>query len=31
MEKLMITHDNGDCIAQIVHELRGQRYKDFKE
>ena len=31
MEKLMITHDNGDHIAQIIHELHGQQYKDFKE
>ena len=31
IEKLMITHGNGDRIAQIIHELRGQRYEDFEE
>ena len=32
MGKLIITHSNdGDCIAQIIHELHRQQYEDFKE
>ena len=31
MEKLMITHGNEDCIAQIIYELRRQQYKNSEE
>ena len=31
MDKLMITHGNGDLISKIIHETRGQQYEDFAE
>jgi hypothetical protein len=31
IEKLMITHGNGDQISRMIHELRGARYEDFEE
>ena len=31
MEKLMVTHGNGEQISRMMHELRGAAYEDFEE